>query len=372
MTSIILAGGGTAGHVNPLLATALTLREMGLDVRAVGTADGLEKDLVPAAGFELFAIERVPFPRRPGRAALTFPARFRRAISQAEDVLDGVSVAVGFGGFASTPVYAAAKRRGIPVVIHEQNAKPGLANRYGARFAHAVALTFPSTPLRARRGVTQTVGLPLRPAIATLAAQRAMQTGAGRTRAAQRLGLDPTRATLVVTGGSLGAQHLNEVVTAALDAITAADIQVLHLTGRGKDGPVRQAVADRSNYVVLDYLAEMEDAYAAADLVLCRSGAGTVAELGALGLPAVFVPLAVGNGEQARNASDLVAAGGAKLINDREFTVERFIHDVLALVADKNRLDAMGAAARETSPLDGAGRLAQIIADVGEAYDGER
>ena len=168
--SFVLAGGGTAGHVNPLLSTALALRERGCAVRAVGTSEGLEADLVPEAGVELSTIVRVPFPRRPDMDMLRFPVRYRRAVAQATEILGkaGADAVIGFGGYASTPVYRAAKALGVPVVVHEQNAKPGLANRYGARFAEAVALTFDSTPLAARAGVTQTVGLPLRTAIAAL------------------------------------------------------------------------------------------------------------------------------------------------------------------------------------------------------------
>src|SRR5699024_303493 len=150
-------------------------------------------------------------------------------------------------------------RRGVPVVVHEQNARPGLANKVGARRAAAVALTFASTPLRAARGTTETTGLPLRPALAGLVARRATTDGraAARAEAAARLGLDPDRPTLLVTGGSLGAQRLNDSVPAAAADLTRAG-QVLHLTGRGKDGPVKEAVAGDPGYHVLDYLAEME------------------------------------------------------------------------------------------------------------------
>lgn len=368
--SFVLAGGGTAGHVNPLLSTALALRERGCAVRAVGTSEGLEADLVPEAGVELSTIVRVPFPRRPDMDMLRFPVRYRRAVAQATEILGkaGADAVIGFGGYASTPVYRAAKALGVPVVVHEQNAKPGLANRYGARFAEAVALTFDSTPLAARAGVTQTVGLPLRPAIADLARTRARGADAPRLRAAERFGLDPGLPTLLVTGGSLGALHLNDVLTSGLPAIRRAGVQILHLTGRGKDGAVRAALREAGGYGryrVVDYLRGMEEAYAAADLVLCRSGAGTVAELCALGLPGFFVPLPIGNGEQERNATDVVAAGGAALVRDRDFDLTAFERDVLPLVGDAARLEAMAAASRGLGHVDAAERLADLAVRIG-------
>ncbi len=359
--NVVLAGGGSAGHVNPLLATAHALTERGAAVRALGTREGLEATLVPEAGVSLDLIEKVPFPRRPNLAALRFPGRYRAAVAQAGRVLDEAraDVAVGFGGFVSTPLYQAAKKRGIPVVIHEQNAKAGLANRYGARFAAAVGLTFPSTKLKAAHGVTECVGLPLRPAIAELANAREENARGVRVAAAARLGLDPEKTTLVVTGGSLGAQHLNEVLIASTGKLEG--VQVLHLTGKNKDAPVLAATASLPDYHVLAYLTTMEDAYAVADLVLCRSGAGSVAELSALGLPGFFVPLPIGNGEQEFNASDVVSAGGAKLVRDKNFTPEVFAGEVIPLLRDSARLATMGQAARGLSPVDAADRLAKLV-----------
>lgn len=373
--NVVLAGGGTAGHVNPLLATAHALAERGATVTAVGTQEGLEARLVPADGFTLKYAERAPFPRKPDMNALRFPRVFRKAVAQAGRILDeaGAEVAVGFGGFASTPVYLAAKERKIPVVIHEANAKPGLANKLGARYASAVALTFSSTPLKAKNGVTETVGLPLRPPIARLATMSASERVAQRVEAASRLGLNPDVPTLLVTGGSLGAQHINEVMGQAMAPIADSGIQVLHLTGTGKDEPVREALeaaGGNPQYMILDYLATMEDAYAVADLVLCRSGAGTVAELAAVGLPGFFVPLPIGNGEQELNAADVLEAGGAKLVRNADFTSHVLINQVLPLAADSSALAAMSAAARATSPADAADRLASMVYAAGRGNIG--
>ncbi|MFC2360368.1 MAG: glycosyltransferase, partial [Actinomyces dentalis] len=274
---VLLAGGGTAGHVNPLLATAAALREPALGGReetgilVLGTAEGLEADLVPEAGFDMSVVPRVPMPRRPTGDLFMLPRRLSRAVGAAAEAIEAVDaqVVVGFGGYVSTPAYLAARRAGVPVVIHEQNARPGLANRLGASWAAAVALTFASTPLRSSRGRTEVTGLPLRPAIGELVARLAEPDGAAAARraGAAALGLDPRAPTVLITGGSLGAQHLNEVLAAALPSLSP-DLQVLHLTGRDKDGPVRAAVeaavADGAasdlaeRYHVLDYLVAME------------------------------------------------------------------------------------------------------------------
>ena len=296
---VLLAGGGTAGHVNPLLATAAALRDERLggdprcEVLILGTAEGLESQLVPQAGYEMATVPRVPMPRRPTGDLLMLPRRLSRAIAAAGEAISrvGADVVVGFGGYVSTPAYLAARRAGTPVVIHEQNARPGLANRLGASWAAAVALTFASTPLRASKGVTQVTGLPLRPAIGDLVARRSTQEGSrsARLEGARSLGMDPQAPTLLVTGGSLGAQHLNEVLGQCLGELPEG-LQILHLTGRDKDGPVRSAVEAavgdgvaapdlERRYHVMDYLMDMEQAYACADGVVCRSGAGTVAEL---------------------------------------------------------------------------------------------
>ena len=379
----LLAGGGTAGHVNPLLATAAALRDPAAggdgcaELLVLGTREGLEDRLVPEAGYELAYVPRVPMPRRPTGDLVMLPGRVEKAVAAAGEAIErvGAQVVVGFGGFVSTPAYLAARHAGVPVVIHEQNARPGLANRLGAGWAAAVALTFASTRLKASKGRTEVTGLPLRPAIGALVAERSDAEGAARARSrgAAALGLDPRAPTLLITGGSLGAQHLNEVIASSL-ARLPADLQVLHLTGRDKDGPVRAALertvaegecapdlADR--YHVLDYLSAMERAYACADGVICRSGAGTVAELTALGLPALYVPLPIGNGEQRLNAADTVAAGGGRLVPDGDLTAADVV-SFTDLLADAEARARASEAAASTGVRDAAARLAALIRSV--------
>ncbi|NTW38965.1 MAG: undecaprenyldiphospho-muramoylpentapeptide beta-N-acetylglucosaminyltransferase [Cellulomonadaceae bacterium] len=360
----MLAGGGTAGHVNPLLAVAdeLRRRDPGVRITVLGTAAGLEARLVPARGYDLVPVPRVPLPRRPTLDWLRLPGRLRAAVHAAEQAIttSGARVVVGFGGYVATPAYLAARRLGIPVVVHEQNARPGLANRLGARWARAVAVTFPGTALPG----AQVTGLPLRPEIADLVAARDQDPAAVRGDAARALGLDPALPTLLVTGGSLGAVSLNTAVAASAAALLASGVQVLHSTGAGKDEAVRAAlvgVAGAERYHVREYLDRMELALGAADLVVCRAGAGTVSEQAALGLPAVYVPLPVGNGEQRLNAETVVASGGGLLVADADLTPAWIAAQVVPLLADRERLARMGAAARSAGVADGASRVVDLV-----------
>src|SRR3954453_10417771 len=220
---ILLAGGGTAGHTSPMLATADALRRLHPDVQitCLGTPRGLENRVVPEAGYPLELVPPVPLPRRPGVDLLKVPGRLRGAVRQTVDVLDrtGAQVVVGFGGYVSMPAYLAARRRRLPIVLHEQNAKPGIANKAGARIARRVAVSFPDTPLPK----AEYVGLPLRRMIAEL------DRPAARAEARTFFDLDPDRPTLLVTGGSQGARRLNRAVSAASPALASAGVQVLHL-----------------------------------------------------------------------------------------------------------------------------------------------
>lgn len=366
---LLLAGGGTAGHVNPLLALADAVRDSavganGAEILVLGTAEGLESRLVPERGYELATIPRVPFPRRPDPAAARFPRDFARAVAQAERAIDavGADVVVGFGGYVATPAYRAAARRGVPVVIHEQNVRAGLANRLGARTAAAVALTFAETRLRARRGETTHVGLPMRADVSALARRPDAGRQAAHDAAAARLGLDPTRPVLLVTGGSLGAQRINLAMAGAATDLTAAGVQVLHAAGRGKvDSVAAAAAAAGEDYHLVEYLDDMASAYAAASLVLGRSGAGTVCEQAAVGLPGVYVPLPIGNGEQRLNVRALEEAGGAVVVEDAAMTPDAVRAIVLPLLLDAERRGRMAAAARAHGVADGAERLRDLV-----------
>ena len=355
---VVLAGGGTAGHISPMLAIARALGAEGPAAPAVctmvGTASGMETRLVPEAGFELDLIERVPMPRRPSMDVARFPGRFRAAVTAAGHILADrqADVLVGVGGYVATPLYLAAFRAGIPVVVHEANAKPGLANRIGALRAARVGVALPET----RLPKAQWVGMPMRPEISGL------DRAAGRAAARAELGLDPDRTTVVVTGGSSGALAVNRTVSESLDELLAAGLQILHLTGRGKeltDEAGRRV--ERPGYVQREYLDGMERAYAAADLIVARSGAGTVCEVSAVGLPAVFVPLPVGNGEQALNAAPVVDAGGALLVRDDMFRAHWVRRELIPLATDPARLAAMAQASAGLGVRDADVTMAGLV-----------
>lgn len=351
---ILLAGGGSAGHVSPLLATAAQLRARTpeAEITVLGTAEGLEADLVPAAGFDLVTIEKVPFPRRPNGAALRFPGRFAGTLRTVRTLLKDrrIDVVAGFGGYVCPPAYLAASSLRIPLVVHEANRRPGLANRLGARRAAAVLTAFDGSTLPGARRI----GMPMREAVAHL------DRAARREDAVRAMGLDPARPVLLATGGSLGAQRLNEAVAAAAEDVLAAGGQILHVTGRGK----AEGLREREGYRVLEYVSAMEDAYAAADLALTRSGAGTVCELTAVGLPAVLVPLPIGNGEQALNGQEVVAAGGALMVPDAELDADYVRGTVLPLLTDPARLGAMADAARAFGITDAAEVMADVVTGV--------
>ncbi|WP_226344729.1 undecaprenyldiphospho-muramoylpentapeptide beta-N-acetylglucosaminyltransferase [Agilicoccus flavus] len=336
LRSVLLAGGGSAGHVSPLLALADALRrdDPSTTVTALGTSAGLEARLVPERGYELRTLRKVVFPRRVSGAALRLPRDLAAAVAEAGRAIDetGAQVVVGFGGYVSSPAYLAAARRGLPIVVHEQNARPGLANRLGATLTRRVATTFASTRLPHAR----VVGMPLRAEIAGL--DRARERAAARA----GFGLEPDRPTLLVTGGSLGAARLNSAFGAAAADLVAAGVQVLHLTGAGKE--FTPDVPAGAGYVTRAYADRMDLAYAAADLVVARSGANTVCELTAVGLPAIFVPLPIGNGEQRLNAAGVVQAGGALLVEDADVDAAWVGREVVPLLSDPDRVAAMAAA----------------------------
>jgi UDP-N-acetylglucosamine--N-acetylmuramyl-(pentapeptide) pyrophosphoryl-undecaprenol N-acetylglucosamine transferase len=349
---VLLAGGGTAGHTSPLLATADALRRLDptVEVTCLGTPRGLENRVVPEAGYPLELIPPVPLPRRPNADLLRVPGRLSGAVRETLAVLDRVrpDVVVGYGGYVSVPAYLAARRRRLPLVVHEQNALPGLANKVGARLAGRVAVSFPDTPLRN----AEYVGLPIRRMISHL------DRAATRDEARAFFGLDPERPTLLVTGGSQGARRLNQAVSGAARALADAGVQVLHVVGpNGEAAPERNGVP----YVVLSFVDRMDLAYAAADLVVCRGGASSVTEAAAVGLPAVFVPLPIGNGEQDHNARPVVDAGGGLLVADGALTSEWVAATVPALATDAGRLARMGAAAAALIPRDADEKLARIV-----------
>lgn len=358
MTGIVLAGGGTAGHTSPLLATAAALSRLDptLSLAAIGTARGLETRVIPAAGLPLELVDPVPLPRRPGKDLLLVPSRLRHAVGQAREVLrrHEAKVVVGFGGYVSMPAYLAARAEHVPIVVHEQNALPGIANKVAARLTPHVAVSFADTPLPH----ATFVGLPVRREITTL------DRAARRSAAAAAFDLDPNGPILLVSGGSSGARSINTALAGARDGLLAKGISILHVLGlkniTDADVPVTDATTG-ARYRPVGFVDAMADAYAVADLMLCRSGAGTVVETAILGLPAIFVPLPIGNGEQRRNAAGLLAADAGVLVDDADCTADRLAALVPELILDADRLAGMGERARTVVPADADDKLAELV-----------
>ena len=358
MTRYLLAGGGTAGHVNPLLAVADRLRRTEPDavILVLGTAEGLESRLVPERGYDLLIVERLPFPRRPDRAALGFPGRFRALVRRVRELIveHDIDVVVGFGGYVSAPAYLAARLERRPIALHEANAKPGIANRLGAFTTRFVGVAFRD----ARLPHARFTGMPLRVEIEQL------DRHANRPKGYEEFGLDAAKPTLVITGGSLGARAINQTVAESVPVILGAGWQVLHITGERSeiDYPFLRG------YRVLRYCNRMDLALSIADLVLARAGSSTVSELAALGIPAVYVPLAIGNGEQRLNARESIAADAAIAVANGAFTPDWVVDGLLPLLQDRAQLAGMAARATTVGVRDGADRVVALIREaVGSA-----
>ena len=349
---VLLAGGGTAGHIEPAmnLADALRRRDPSIEISALGTERGLEARLVPERGYPLHIIPAVPLPRTLSMDLVSLPYRLRSAIRACRKVIDETQpdVIVGFGGFVALPAYLAARKAHVPVVVHEANAKAGLANRIGARSAKARAENVAGSLPAATR-----VGIPLRRSVSTL------NRRAVREEALAHFGISGNRPVLLVFGGSQGAQRINSAVWAALPALVAADITVIHGVGERNADAAPAGVVDR--FVPRAYIDRKDLAYAVAELALCRSGAMTCAELAAVGVPAVYVPLAIGNGEQRLNAAPVVAAGGGIIVEDPALNAEIVRTEILPLLGDSARLATMGSAAAAWGVRDADELLADIV-----------
>ena len=359
----LVAGGGTTGHVQPALAIARALVARGhkqSSIELVGSERGIEARLVPEAGFELTLLPGRGLQRKLswqnvrslGALAVAFGRSWRLVGKRRPKVV------VSVGGYASVPCALAAVLRRIPVVVAEQNATPGAANRLVARFAKACAVSFPDTPLP-RAAVT---GNPVRPEV--LAIDRARDGDTARA----KLGVAPGRRMVLIFGGSLGALRINQAaVDAARRWAGRYDLHVRHVVGErdwdeitGEGPPVTAAAP--LHYEALRYDDDMPTSLAAADVAVCRSGASTSFELLAAGLPAVLVPSPfVTADHQTANARHMAAAGAAVVVPDAELTGGRLVDEVDALLADPDRLAAMSAAARAAARPSAADDIAALV-----------
>ena len=327
---IVLAGAGTAGHIEPALAVADEWRKEfpKCEFEFVGTTAGLENVLVTSAGYKLSTIPKVTLPRSLSPAGLLAPMRFGQALSRSLKIVKGADCVIGFGGYVSAPIYLAAALRRIPFVMHEANAIPGWANKFGALLGGAMAVGKPVKAGKFRNA--EVVGLPLKPAISAALDIAKSDWQAARNSAKAKLGLNSDKPLLLIMGGSQGSAAINSIIASSLTNLLT-DFEVIHSVGGKNQLPLASA-----GYQPVSYIKDMATAYLAADLIIGRSGAITCAEVNALGKYAIFIPLAIGNGEQARNADFLIEQGRAVVVPQSEFSAQWLIKN-LPLVLKKSQ-----------------------------------
>jgi len=323
---IVLAGAGTAGHIEPALAVADEWRKEfpKCEFEFVGTTAGLENVLVTGAGYKLSTIPKVTLPRSLSPVGLSAPLRFGQALSRSLQIVNGADCVIGFGGYVSAPIYLAAALRRIPFVIHEANAIPGWANKFGALLGGAMAVGKPVKSGKFRNA--EVVGLPLKPAISSALDLAKSDWPAARNSAKAKLGLNSDKLLLLIMGGSQGSAAINSIIASSL-ANLLTDFEVIHSVGGKNQLPLASA-----GYQPVSYIEDMATAYLAADLIIGRSGAITCAEVNALGKYAIFVPLAIGNGEQARNSDFLIEQGRAVLVPQSEFSAQWLIKNMPSIL----------------------------------------
>ncbi len=353
--TVVLAGGGTGGHVYPALAMGAALQQAGFTLKYMGDARRLEGRVVPTTEIEFIAIPAVQYPRGGVAGKVNFAFGLLKAILQSRAQLKKLKAdfVLGVGGYISAPPVLAAWTLGIPRAIHEANVTPGLANRLCARVANLVLLTYSATATKLPGSAPrETVGCPVNPKV----------LNSTRESAAERYGLRPDQPTLLVVGGSLGAETINRIAVAAARTAGRA-YQVLHVTGpKYHDAIAAELDPKPEGCVLVGYEDRMADAYAVSDLVLCRAGSSTLAELTAIGKPSVLVPSPnVTDNHQEGNARGLEEVGAAIVVVERELNVDSTVSQIGALLSDKDTLNAMASSAKDQGHLDTAGQVASLL-----------
>lgn len=356
----VLSGGGTAGHINPALALAEVLADRGWDVRFAGTPNGVESRLVPQAGVPFTGFEASGFNRNHPTTLFTGVAKILKSTRAAKRWFAEIKpdVVVGFGGYVSIPVARAALSMGVPVVVHEQNSVMGMANRYLAKHASAVCVTYEHS---ARDLDDQTrvhvTGNPVRSSV--IKADR----GQGRS----MLGIAEDERMLLVFGGSLGARSINEAFVSLKDELLSRpDLRIVHITGPKELDSVAAHLAltedERRRWQLMGYQDRMGETLAACDMIVSRAGATSLAEISALAVPALLVPFPYATEDhQTTNARAYVEAGCASMIADDELLTDEFRRRVVELVDDAALRARMAEAARARKSADAASNLADVV-----------
>lgn len=356
---ILFAGGGSAGHLLPALATEEALRKSwserdrgAFECAYLATSSGAEVAILKEHGARFHLVPKTNLPRKLNFELITFLPRLLTAILRTLPLVSRAKVVVGFGGYVALPAYLAARILKKPLIVHEANALPGLANRVGRRFATRALSNFPIQGWSPENAI----GLPIRESIWRISTMTTQERLDAKLSARAHLGLNSARKTLLVIGGSLGAQRINEALAEALPKLLADGFQVLHSVGRERVLPPA-----RDGYHPMPYISQMDQAYLASDVVISRSGAGSCAEISAAGLPALLIPLSIGNGEQRLNAEQFARKHTVRILSNEQVNGD-------LLVAEIGKL--MDSSIHQASKnLSAARQLAKIILDLMDIGD---
>lgn len=356
MSRILISAGGTGGHVFPALAVAKVLAAEGHEITWLGTTDRMEAEVVPAHGFRFIGMQQQALRGKSKLSLVAAPFRLAKSIRACRKLLvkEKTDLVLGFGGYTAGPAGVAAWSKGIPLVIHEQNAVPGLTNRLLERFAKRTLLGFSGAKKYLPKA--EVVGNPVRSEIAALHAQPVRQLG--------------SELQVLVVGGSLGAAYLNTCMPAALsrfqNAQPARAVTIHHQVGKGNVAAVEQAYAKAATgssvkVEVAEFITDMAAAYEWADIVICRAGALTVAELSAAGKPAILVPYPYAvDDHQTENAKALSDVGAAILVQQKDLTEAWLVEQIENLLAQPELLTDMQVAAKKSAQIDALNRIVAV------------
>ena len=327
---VSFAAAGTAGHIEPALALAHWLKktDSSLVCDFIGSSAALDSALMKESGFTLHPVRKAPFPRKLSPALVLWPIRFTQSLIQISRIIEGTDLVVGFGGYVCAPTYLMARLKKIPILIHEANAKPGMANDLGRRLGARLTIAFNSTRTTSPSwGEATLVGMPVRKRVQELSTATAEVCHEIRRKKAGEWGFDEKRPIVLVFGGSQGSRAINHVIESILTETERAGIQIIHAVGKANDFPARN-----KNYFPVHYISDMAESMVASDIAITRGGAVTCAELGILRTYGVIIPLAIGNGEQEFNSLELTSVGAATLIDEKDFTPRLLSEKFFALI----------------------------------------
>ena len=352
---VVFAGGGTAGHIEPALAVAeaLLLKDPKVSCEFIGVLGGLESLLIPKRGYRIHYIPKASFPRKISLRIILFPFLLVKAIFKARSIIKGADLVIGFGGYVSTPAYLAAFNLKVPILIHEANAKPGLANRVGRRLAKVTAVNFEEVAQQWSGSVL--TGMPIRHSLNSVA--ELSNKTSFRQLNCQSWGFDANRPVVAIFGGSLGSTHINAVIADFLQKYQDKyqQVQIIHALGINNELPKAS-----SNYLPQPYFHDMASIYGSADLLITRSGAVTCSELSSLGKYSILIPLPHGNGEQFDNAAALVAQGSALMVSNDDFSAEWLEKNLATALSNAGKYQAKSIGSNAKAAI----RIAELAQDL--------